>query len=408
MTHPGKTKTYRITGANSRTVRSINRAVIFNVIRERQPISRAGIARLTRLNKSTVSSIVSSLVIEDLVFENPVQGRSPGREAFGRNPINLGLKKGKNFVGAISFDPTTTLLAVVDIDGSIVCSEEVGTDARPDTAFVTHCTERLMALRHSHHLPPFRGIGVSVAGIVDPDRSTVVLASNLGWENVDVGEIIRRAHPDIEVVAVENDAKSAALAELWFGKHGANFVNFVFLSVGRGIGTGLVVDRKILTGESNLAGEFGHMVIIEGGVRCGCGNAGCWEAYASDSATVARYAAAAGDGNDPATIVDVIEAAKRGEEPALAALKETGRFLGMGIANIRKAIDPGAIIVGGPVCDAWELFAPELMDTVRTQAFAGVKGSTSVLPTSLAARPSLLGAAALVQRMLFSDVRVSV
>ena len=408
MTHPGKTKPYRITGANSRTVRSINRAVIFNVIRERQPISRAGIARLTRLNKSTVSSIVSTLVSEDLIFEKPVQGRTPGRSAFGRNPIDLGLKKGTNLVGAISFDPTTTLLAVVDIDGSIVCSEEIATDVRPDAAFIARCADRLVSLLGSHGLPPFRGIGVSVAGAVDPARAHVVLSSNLGWEDVDVGEIIRQRCPEVPAIAVENDAKASAFAELWFGKHDIALVNFVFLSVGRGIGTGIVIDRRILTGESNLAGEFGHMVLIEGGIRCGCGNDGCWQAYASDRATVARFVGARGEGGDCTTIDDVIVAARRGDAPAIAALEETGRYLGMGIASIRKAVDPGVIIVGGRLCAAWDLGAPGLLGTLRAHMFAGARETMIVLPTSLAVRPSLLGAAAIVQRKIFGDVRVTV
>jgi N-acetylglucosamine repressor len=410
MTHPGKTRAYRITGANSRTVRSINRAVVFNIIRERQPISRALIARLTRLNKSTVSSIVSTLVSENLILEEPIEQRTPGRSTFGRIPINLGLRKGKSLVGAISFDPVTTLLAVIDIDGSIVCSDEIKTDVSPKGAFVARCAAHLLTLRRQSRLPPLKGIGVSIAGIVDPMQARVVLASNLGWEDLDVGGIIRKKCPEAGVIAVENDAKAAALAELWFGKHDVNLVNFVFLSVGRGIGTGIVIDRRVLTGESNLAGEFGHMVLIEGGEPCGCGNAGCWEAYASDRATVARYAAARGDGAGAAasaTIGDVIEAAKAGDAAALGALKTTGRYLGMGIANILKAIDPGTIIVGGRLCAAWDLFAPELHETVRTQTFAGTPGMATILPTSLAARPSLLGAAATVQRRIFSDVRVT-
>lgn len=410
MTHSGKTRAYRITGANSRTVRSINRAVIFSIIRERQPISRAVIARLTRLNKSTVSSIVSSLVNEDLVFEEPVEQRTPDGNSFGRIPINLGLKKGKNLVGAISFDPSTTLLAVVEIDGSIVCSDEIKTDVLPRESFVVCCTERLMSIRRERHLPPFKGIGVSVAGIVDPTQAKVVLASNLGWKDLDVGGIIRKECPDAGVVAVENDAKAAAIAELWFGKYDVNLLNFVFLSVGRGIGTGIVIDRRILMGESNLAGEFGHMVLIEGGDPCGCGNSGCWEAYASDRATVARYAAARGLNREAAasaTIGDVIGAAKSGDAAALGALKKTGRYLGMGIANILKAIDPATIIVGGRLCAAWDLIAPELNETVRNQTFAGAPGATTILPTSLAARPSLLGAAAIVQRRIFSDERVT-
>jgi predicted NBD/HSP70 family sugar kinase len=104
----------------------------------------------------------------------------------------------------------------------------------------------------------------------------------------------------------------------------------------------------------------------------------------------------------------VIVAARRGDAPAIAALEETGRYLGMGIASIRKAVDPGVIIVGGRLCAAWDLVAPGLLGTLRAHMFAGARETMIVLPTSLAVRPSLLGAAAIVQRKIFGDVRVTV
>lgn len=409
MTHPKKPRYDRVISANSRTVRNINRAVIFNCIRERQPISRAAIAALVRLNKSTVSSIVASLMNEDLIVEDRRKSRIAVRSSVGRNPINLGLKKGRNLVGAISFDSSTTRLAVVDIDGSIVHTDEIKTDIHPTEAFVSRCVERLMSNRTQRHHPHLKGIGVSVAGIVDSTQAKVVFAPNLGWEDMDVGEILKRQCPDAGIVAIENDAKAAALAELWFGQHDINLANFVFLSVGRGIGTGIVIDKRILTGESNIAGEFGHMVLIEGGEPCACGNLGCWEAYASDRATVRRYAVAKSMKPEAAcseTIDRIIAAAKGGDAIALEELKKTGRYLGMGIANIIKAVDPDAIIVGGHIRTAWDLIEPDLLEMVRKRAFFGKSGGTVILPTSLAVRPSLLGAAAMVQRRLISDVRV--
>jgi N-acetylglucosamine repressor len=409
MTHPKKSKHYRVISANSHTVRNINRAVIFNFIRERQPISRAAIAALAHLNKSTVSSIVSSLMNEDLVVEEPEAARSSGRSAVGRNPISLRLKKGKYLVGAISIDPSTTQVAIIDIDGSIIHTEEIKTDDHPSKGFVKRCVETLVSMERQHHVPPLRGIGISVAGVVDSTQAKVVYAPNLGWEELEVGEFVREHYPDSGIVTIENDAKTAALAEMRFGRHDTNLANFVFLTVGRGIGTGIVIDRRILAGESNLAGEFGHMVLFEGGEACGCGNHGCWEAYASDRATVRRFAVRKSMSDDASlalTIDDVIEAAESGDTVAQEELGRTGRYLGMGIANIIKAVDPDAIIVGGRICSAWDRVGPELMEAVHARAFFINPGNTKILPTSLVARPSLLGAAAMVQQRLFSDVRV--
>jgi predicted NBD/HSP70 family sugar kinase len=395
-----------VISANSRVVRNINRAVILNSIREREPISRATIARLTRLNKSTVSSIVSSLLEEDLIVEEFEK-----IAAVGRNPISLHLKRGLNLYGAISFDSAATRVAVVDVDGTLLYTDKITTEPRPAEQFIRTCVDVLAGLRTQHRLPEFKGIGVSVAGIVDALQSKVVFAPNLGWENVNIGELLSDAFPGVTVTAVENDAKAAAIAELWYGRHNINLSNFVFLSVGRGIGAGIVIDKHILNGEMHLAGEFGHMILFEGGEPCPCGNRGCWEAYASDRATVGRYALATKMDADTArmlTIDDVIVAAKNGNGIAVNELKTSGRYLGIGIANVIKAVDPGAIIIGGHITRVWDLVSSDIIESARKQSFFGERDGTPILPTSLVRRPSLLGAAALAQRKFFGDVRVTV
>ena len=405
MITPTKTRHDHVISANSRVVRNINRAVILSFIRERQPISRAAIARLARLNKSTVSSIVASLLKEDLIVEKVEK-----IPTIGRTPINLHLKKGRNLYGAISFDSATTRIAVVDVDGTIMCTDKIKPDARTPEEFVISCVESLVRLRTQHRLPQFKGIGVSVAGIVDSSQSKVVFAPNLGWESLQIGEVLAKYCPEVSVIAVENDAKAAAFAELWFGRHNINLSNFVFLSVGSGIGTGIVIDKRILNGESNLAGEFGHMVLLEGGEHCVCGNRGCWEAYASDRATVRRYASAKrlnGGGVTSVTIDDVIAAAKNGDPAAITELKVSGRYLGIGIANVIKAVDPGTIVIGGHITRVWDLVSAEVINAVRMRSFFGERGVTPILPTSLVARPSLLGAAALAARKSFGDARVT-
>jgi predicted NBD/HSP70 family sugar kinase len=390
---------------NSRVVRNINRAVILNFIRERQPISRAEIARLSKLNKSTVSSIVASLHQEEMIVEEPAQN-----SRVGRNPINIRLRTGKHLVGAISFDSALTRAAIVDIDGTIRHTTDITTRETTPRAFVARCVNDLNALRKHHRLDQFKGIGITVAGIVDPNQARVVFAPNLGWKDVDLLAMIRELCPDVDNVAVENDAKASALAELWFGHHDINLSNFVFLSVGRGIGSGIVIDNKVLNGVSHFAGEFGHMTLIDGGEPCSCGNLGCWEAYASDRATVQRFVKSKGMYGAHAenvTLEDVIAAATGGDSTAKEELLRTGRYLGQGIANIIKSVDPDAIVIGGPITCAWNLVAPQIMEGVKSRGFFGQFGDTNILPTSLAGQPALLGAATLSIRRFFTDVRVT-
>lgn len=394
----------QIISANSRVVRNINRGNILHCIRERQPISRAEIARATRLNKTTVSSIVAGLLKEELLSEQPQHTAT-----IGRNPISLQLRTGRNFFGAISIDSGTTRVAVVDVDGSIIQTDKMPTGDRPAVDTIDESISRLNTLRVDHNIGPLKGVGVSVAGIVDPVQRSVVFAPNLGWYNVQVGDILARHFRGPCVLAVENDANSAAVAEMWFGRQGVRLSNFIFLSVGRGIGAGIVINRRVLSGESYFAGEFGHMLLVDGGERCACGNQGCWEAYASDQATVRRYTEASKHAGTAAasTIDDVIQAATSGAPEAIRELQRTGYWLGVGIANMVKAVDPAIIIVGGHITRIWDLIAPEVIASAHRRSFMGDGRGPAIVATSLTKRPSLLGAAALAMSKAFGEVRVT-
>lgn len=401
-----KAKHSNILSINAKVARNINRAIILNSIRERQPISRAKISELTKLNKSTVSSIVASLIAEELVIEEP-DNVSRG---IGRSPINLSVKKGKHYVGAMYFDSSKTELAVIDMDGTIISRAEVKTEIGNPSDFVALCIEKLNAIREQFHPHHFRGIGVTVAGIVDAAQSKVIFAPNLGWQDLDLGQLVRRLVPTIEMVTVENDAKASALAELLLGTHKLNSTNVVFLSVGTGIGAGIVVDNHILSGGSHAAGEFGHMTIVEGGEQCTCGNQGCWEMYASDRATIRRYVSDKNFSREQymsTTLSNIIEFATQGDKVARHTLIKSAQYIGLGIANIIRSFDPEVVIIGGTITQAWNLIYPEIMDAVNKRGFFGKQRNTAILPTSLAANPPLLGAAALSIRKIFTDYRIA-
>jgi predicted NBD/HSP70 family sugar kinase len=397
-----KQKHIQVTKFNSKVVRDLNRSTVLGIIRDQQPISRAKIAQMTNLNKSTVSSIVNSLLDEMLLEEQEAKSRN-----VGRNPINLRLKTGKHFFGAIYLDSALTRLAIVDIQGTVLQCQDIETDTAHPEQFIVRCIRELEVLRAPGGYPEFMGIGITVAGIVDSSQAKVVFAPNLGWEDLDIGKIVGEHCPDVASIALENDAKASAISELWFGHHDIPLSNFVFLLVDRGVGAGVVVDRRILNGDSHSAGEFGHMTIIEGGERCTCGNDGCWEMYASDRATVSRYVTQSGLNGGAArlSLDDVIREAEQGNRIARDVLMECGYFLGIGIVNIIKSVDPATVIIGGRITRAWNIIYPEMMSVVTKRGFYGRNGTTSILPTSLAAKSPLLGAAALAIRTFFSDFK---
>ncbi|MCE1190162.1 MAG: ROK family transcriptional regulator [Ignavibacteria bacterium] len=380
--------------------------MILNIIREQQPISRVNIARLTGLNKSTVSSIITELLEEDLIFEQETKDQN-----VGRNPINLYLKLDKYYVGAINIDSVITRFAITDIDGSVKGQSSIDTDSKNPDAFIHTCITELLKLADASGVGQLEGIGVTVAGIVDSKALIVNFAPNLGWRDYNIGEAIRKEVPNIHIIAAGNDAKSSALAELWFGKNQLPQSNFVFLSVSAGIGSGIVVNNKLLSGEYQAAGEFGHMVIYEGGDLCKCGNNGCWEAYASDRAIVRQYLAKRPgkfEHNIDILAQDIIDLAKKNDQLAIEVLKQTGYYLGLGIANIIKAVDPHAIIIGGKITQVWDIIYPEINTLVTQRAYFGRKNTISILPTSLTVLPRLLGAATIAIEELFDGLKITV
>jgi len=396
----------KVISGNSRVVRNINRGVILNLIRTQQPISRAQLAKVTGLNKSTVSSIVAELLEEEILEEKLVSDQS-----IGRNPFALTIKKGKHLVGAINIDSTLTHFAIVDVDGEFLCTSVLETKTGDYQTFFETCLNHLKDIAEKGRVSLW-GIGVSVTGIVDPEKMLVKYSPNLAWENVNLGEIIKKKFPFLNAVAVGNDAKASALAEQWFGKPGIPLSNFVFISIGGGLGSGVVIDNKILEGESHGSGEFGHMVLLEGGEKCSCGNYGCWETYASDKATVRRFLGDSGitpGGSVDELMEKTIELAKQNNEKAVNALKLTGYYLGLGITNIIKSIDPNAIIIGGRIIEGWDIIYPEIMKVVKERAFLSyMEKKAEILPTSLTVRPHLLGAATLAVKLLFNDYKITV
>ena len=400
-----KSRHGHVTGIDAKVARNINRSIVLNTIRRRQPISRVEISEITQLNKSTVSSIVEGLLKEDLLVALPDRGGK-----IGRNPVNLTVKHGKHFVGAIALDAPCTRVAIIDIDGTIKARDEIWTKAVSPENLVPQCIARLESMRSTLGPHEYHGIGASVAGIVDSSKSLVIHAANLGWSRVDLGTVIRDLAPKVETVAVENDAKASALAEMLLGKHNILAPNLIYLLLGAGIGAGIMVHGRILSGTMHAAGEVGHMTVVDGGEQCQCGNKGCWELYASERAPVKWFAAARQSipgAHPPQSISDVVDAARAGDDDALNALRLWAQHIGVGIGDMISILDPEVVIVGGPITQIWDMVSDEINSSARGRGAFTKQRATTILPTSLPDSPALLGAAALCIRKVFADYRIA-
>jgi glucokinase len=296
---------------------------------------------------------------------------------------------------------------VVDEAGTIL-----GTARRESPATDSNAIERSIAdlvaeLRVSHEVA---AVGVGAAGFVDSARSTVMFAPNLAWRDEPL-----RTDLEAEIglpVVIENDANAAAWGEFAFGA-GEDVSDSLLVTVGTGVGGGIVLNGELHRGAFGVAAEIGHMRVVPGGRICGCGNRGCWEQYASGSALVRDTRDQAREGSLIArSLLDrvggrvegitgplITEAAREGDSFAREQLASLGRWLGEGIASLTAVLDPAVVIVGGGVSEAGDL----LLDPVRAHFAANLTGrhyrpELQIRAALLGNKAGMIGAADLARR----------
>ena len=237
----------------------------------RQPLSRADLARVSGLQRSTVS-----LIVEDLIKEKWILEGSTGRPPRGRRPTFLELNHQRAVI-ALDIHPSQTTVAVTDLGGKIVAQNVVPLPADPNKAIQTIITA-IRKLIEAHSEKSFDGIGISLPGRADPHLEKLIFAPNLNWPVSSIKARIQRAtglH-----VEMDNVANACALSEVWFGDSDG-LHDLVVVNVSEGIGTGIFANGQLLRGANGMAGEFGHVQMDTNGPLCGCGGRGCWETVGS-------------------------------------------------------------------------------------------------------------------------------
>jgi len=381
--------------ARPKTIRDINRQIVLNYVRERGPISRAEIAQVTKLQRSTISLIVDGLKGDGLVEE--LDGESTG----GRPPILLSLRTANAVAIGVDVGTTRTTVATSDLAGRVLSEEEFETDADADTTIrnIVARAKRFTGRKTS----TIEGIGVSLPGLVDPISGNSFVP-HFQWRNLRIEAELRKT---LKLpVTVDNDANAAALAELWFGRPEIREVrDFIMVLVEGGLGTGIVFDGQVYRGEGSVAGEFGHMTIGSSApIACAAGSRKCWEAFASESAALARYAKLSHNsyGKLDVTFAQLTDRAIRGERIARAALKETGHYLGVGIGNLIQGLAPQAVIIGGRITSVWPLIFEKVDAAVKENVCRGLL-STRIMCSTLGPKPTLMGAVSLVLASKFAS-----
>ena len=339
--------------ASNKTPRQINRNLVFNLIRTRQPLSRADLARVSGLQRSTVS-----LIVEDLINEKWVLEGSTGRLPRGRRPTFLELNHQRAVI-ALDIHPSQSTIAVTDLGGKIVAQNVIDLPADPNKA-IQPLVIAIRKLIEAHGDKSFDGIGISLPGRADPLLEKLIFAPNLNWPVLSIKSRIQRATG--LRVEMDNVANACALSEVWFGDSDG-IRDLVVVNVSEGIGTWIFANGRLLRGANGMAGEFGHVQMDLNGPLCGCGSHGCWETVASNRAGMRYYSEIAQ--KTPPPFDALLQMAEAGDPAAVEAIDKMCKALGRGMHMIASALAPSEIVLVGDITTAWHMVGPVIEAEMR-------------------------------------------
>ena len=392
------------------SLRQINLSTVLTHLRQNAPISRAALAEITGLNRATITRLVRELIEHGLVRETGFQSVRAGRPS-----ILLQLDPDAGCIIGAEIDVKFGSVILADLGAHVFWRQEVdfGDNDEPDA--ILKCMAQLIRQALSHASKRNRhilGLGISLPGLVDVSSGVLLFAPNMRWSDVPVKKWLEN---EFELpIYVDNKANMAALAESYFGS-ARHSEHVLYINITAGVGAGIVLHQRIMTGASGLAGEVGHMAIHPDGPKCNCGSRGCWETYVSALAVFRRVREAILDGEESQlaevvrdgferiTIPLMVEAAHKGDRVALASLEETGYFLGVGLANLINTFNPEKVVLGGYVTQAYEFLLPVIQKTVQERALRWPREAADIVVATYLNDASLMGAVATVYGQILSN-----
>lgn len=352
--------------ATHQQTRTFNQQLVLRALHDHSPLSRADLARLTGLTRTSVGDLVGAL-IEDGLIEEVGRGRSSG----GKSPILLRVAPdGRHLIG-LDLGDAQFSGAVVNLRGEILCSIHLPLEGRDGDAAVELVFRLLDALRADDR-SPLLGIGIGAPGIIDSSTGTVRWSVNLNWADLSLGPLLERRYGVPVVVA--NDSHAAALAELTFFRR-PRPNNLIVIKVGRGVGAGIILNGQLFQGDGYGAGEFGHVSMGDAGAPCRCGRDGCLETMTSMSALVAAAGAVEPAITDESGLVAAFLADVAGiRRIVLDSARELGVAVGwlIGVLNVRH------VLLVGPVAQFGDDWLAEVRQSARASVMALLARETQV------------------------------
>jgi predicted NBD/HSP70 family sugar kinase len=369
--------------ASSETARIINRDIVLELIRASQPISRADLARLSGLGRSTISQIV-----EQLIDENWVREGAMGSLPRGRRPTLIGLNESLVAI-AVDIHPRQATVALVDLNGRLLSRSPVPLTSDPAASMrlIIDCMQRM---HNSAPQKSIEGIGMSLPGRINPATQRLIFAPNLKWPEFDIKKMVE-GEMKLPVI-MENDATACLMAELTFARMDG-VQDAVLVAVAEGVGTCVLTNGQLLSGHNGMAGEYGHISVDPNGPRCGCGKNGCWELFSSSRAAL-RYYKELRPRGPIVSFQELLNLAEEGDSAAAQALTMQAAWIGRGLRIIIASVSPSTILIAGDLTSAWHRFGPVIEKEAADLTLAG--SSPVIRPTHEGEIARLRGAAALV------------
>ena len=379
-----------VKAGSKRLIREINEAIILDAVRTHGQRSRAEIANDTGLSAPTVSGITADLIDRNLLYEH-----STGESAGGRRPVMLALNATAGYVIGVKVTETAVIAVLTDLAATVIHRRRrqlKSTDVDHVVKLVADVTDDL---RSKVPDAPVYGLGIGTAGVVDSGHGIVRHGTYAHWRDVPLGDLLyqRTGLPTI----VENDVNALAVSEHWFGV-GKGVANLLVVSLGRGIGLGLILDGRLYRGARGGAGEFGHVKIADDDTPCACGASGCLEAVIADPALEAHFERLTGE---PTSTEAAAKAARGGNDALRAVFTAAAEHLGRAISNLLNTLNPELVVLSGEGSHAADLMLDPLNAALQTHTFDGLLDGVDVVVEPWDDEAWARGAASLVLAEMF-------
>lgn len=388
-------------------IKKINKSIVLETIRRQSPLSRAQLSSLTGLHKATVSSLVHELMDSHLVYEI-----GTGPSSGGRKPVMLLFNRAAGYSIGIDLGVNYILTVLTDLEGKIIRESHSPLKEQSLDYVLKQLMEAIRSMIQAAPESPYGiiGIGIGVPGIVG-DHSTLVMAPNLDWREVDLLTPIKAEFG--LPVSIDNEANAGAVGEKYFGA-GRSVSDMLYISIGIGIGSGMIINGELFRGFSGSSGEIGHMSIQATGPKCKCGNQGCWELYASEQALLKQASALLGEDTFRLDMQGIhqldtlIELAQQGHKGIIQLFSELGEAIGTGINNLINIVNPELVIIGNRMILAESWIKPSMLQTIENRSLLYFRNGTQVKFSDLGNYSAVLGAAHFAIAHFFSNTRVTV